>query len=162
MRQNDERRQEEHNLPQQAQTNRNRRLADGLEVVERQDVDGDQRKRRHDDADAATAHRHERRRLVEASDEIRREREKNDRRTAADDDSRNQRRLIGLPNTPPILRSEIITDDWLHALRKTEQRRDEDEIHRQHDAPAGDAVVRKLLRRRIRIEATVCGDIDGA
>ena len=41
MRQNDERRQEEHNLPQQAQADGNRRLADGLEVVERQDIDGD-------------------------------------------------------------------------------------------------------------------------
>ena len=59
MRQNDERRQEEHNLPQEAQTNRNRRLADGLEVVERQDVDGDERKRRHDDSDAAAASRHQ-------------------------------------------------------------------------------------------------------
>ena len=88
MRQNDERRQEEHNLPQQTQTNRNRRLADGLEVVECQDVDGDERKRCHDDSDATAAHRHKRRRLVEATDEIRREREENDRRAAADRNAR--------------------------------------------------------------------------
>ena len=162
MRQNDERRQEEHNLPQQAQADGNRCLANGLEVVERQDVDGDQRERYHDNPNAAAAHRHKRRRLVETTDKIRCECEKNDRRATADDDSRDQRRLVGLPHTPPVLRAEVVADDWLHALRKTEQRRDEDEIHRQHDAPAGDAVVRKLLRRRIRIEATVCGDIDGA
>ena len=94
MRQNDERRQEEHNLPQEAQANRNRRLADGLEVVERQDVDGNERKRRHDDSDAATAHRHERRRLIEATNKIRRKREENDRRATADRNAREQCRLV--------------------------------------------------------------------
>ena len=162
MRQEDERRQEEHDLPQQTQTDGDRRPAGGLEIVERQDVDGDQRKRRHENPDAAAAHRHERRRLVEATDEIRRECEKDDGRAAADDDSRDQRRLVGLTHTRPVLRAEIVADDRLHALRKTEQRRDEDEIDGQHDAPAGDAVVRKLLRCRICVEATVCGDVDGA
>ena len=145
MRQEDERRQEEHDLPQQTQTDGDRRPAGGLEVVERQDVDGDQRKRRHKDPDAAGPRRHERRRLVEATDEIRREREKDDGRAAADSDAGDQRRPVGLTHTRPVLRAEIVADNRLHALRKTEQRRHEDEIDGQDDAPAGDALVGELL-----------------
>ena len=67
-----------------------------------------------------------------------------------------------MPDTPPIFRPEVVADNWLHALRKPEQRRDENEIDGQHDAPAGDAFVGQFSRLRIRVEATVCGDIDGA